>query len=54
MQVALIEDSTGLGTVTRGMIRERAVELALNDGRFAHEASPSDWERARQELSEEE
>ena len=54
VQVALIEDSTGLGTVTRGMIRERAVELALNDGRFAHEASPSDWERARQELSEEE
>ena len=51
MQVALIEDSTGGGTVTRGMIRERAVELALNDGRLAHEASQSDWEQARQELT---
>ena len=53
MQVALIEDSTGGGTVTRGMIRERAVELALNDGRLAHEASQSDWEQARQELESE-
>ena len=53
MQFALIEVSTGAGTVTRGMIRERAVELALNDGRLAHEASQSDWEQARQELTEE-
>ncbi len=50
-QVALIEDSTGAGTVTRGMIRERAVELALNEGRLAHEASQSDWEQAMQELT---
>lgn len=42
---------TGAGTVTRGMIRERAVELALNDGRLAHEASQADWEQARQELT---
>ena len=51
MQVALIEDSSGRGTVTRGMIRERAVELALNEGRLAHEASQSDWEQAMQELT---
>ena len=51
MQVALIEDSAGAGTVTRGMIRERAAELALNDGRLSHEASQSDWEQARQELT---
>ena len=49
--LALIEDSTGIGTVTRGMIRERAVELARNDGRLAHEASPPDWEQAKQELT---
>ena len=53
VQVALIEDSSGGGGVTRGMIRERAVELALNDGRLAHEASRSDWEQARQELTAE-
>jgi hypothetical protein len=51
MQVALLEDSTGAGTVTRGMIRERAAELALSDGRLAHEASQSDWEQAKQELT---
>lgn len=51
LPVALIEDSTGAGTVTRGMIRERAVELALDDGRLAHEASHSDWEQARQEMT---
>lgn len=51
MQVALLEDSTGAGTVTRGMIRERAAELALSDGRLAYEASQSDWEQAKQELT---
>ena len=51
MQVALIEDTVSAVTVTRGMIRERAVALALNDGRLAHEASQCDWEQARQELN---
>lgn len=50
-QLTLIEDSTGVGAATRGMIRKRAVELALNDGRLAHEASQSDWDQARQELT---
>jgi hypothetical protein len=38
--------------VTRGMILKRAIELAMNDGRSALEASKSDWEQAKQEFSE--
>jgi len=34
---ALIIDSTGVGTVTDKMVHERAVELALIDGRTAQE-----------------
>ena len=41
----------GVGTVTRKMVRERAVELALIDGRSAQEASKSDWEQAKRELT---
>lgn len=37
--------------VTRGMMRERAVELAVMNGRPAHEASKSDWEAAKRELN---
>ncbi len=37
---------------TRGMILKRAIELAMNDGRSALEASKSDWEQAKQEFSE--
>ncbi len=44
-------NSTGVGTVTRKMVRERAVELALIDGRAAQEASKSDWEQAKRELT---
>ena len=50
-QGALIEDSTGIGTVTREMVRERAGELALINGRSAHEASQTDWEQAKRELT---
>jgi hypothetical protein len=45
------ENSAGLGTVTRKMVRERAVELAAINGRSAQEASKSDWERAKRELT---
>jgi len=38
------------GTVTRGMMRKRAIELAMSDGRSALEASKSDWEQAKQEF----
>ena len=48
---ALTENSAGLGTVTRKMVRERAVELAVINGRAAQEASRSDWAQAKRELT---
>jgi hypothetical protein len=48
---ALTENSAGIGTVTRKMVRERAIELAAINGRPAHEVSKSDWEQARRELT---
>ncbi len=48
---ALTENSAGVGTVTRKMVRERAVELAVINGRSAHESSKSDWEQAKRELT---
>ena len=48
---ALTENSAGLGTVTRKMVRERAVELAVINGRSAQEVSKSDWEQAKRELT---
>ena len=47
----LTENSAGIGTVTRKMVRERAVELAVINGRSAHEASKSDHEEAKRELT---
>jgi hypothetical protein len=47
----LTENSTGLGTVTRQMVRERAVELAVINGRTAADVSKSDWEQAKRELT---
>jgi hypothetical protein len=48
---ALTENSVGLGTVTRKMVRERAVELSVINGRLAPEVSKSDWELAKRELT---
>ena len=48
---ALTENSAGLGTVTRKMVRERAAELAVINGRSAQEASKSDREQAKRELT---
>ena len=48
---SLTENSAGVGTVTRKMVRERAIELAVINGRSAQEASKSDWEQARRELT---
>jgi hypothetical protein len=45
------ENSAGIGTVTRKMVRQRAVELAAINGRSAHEVSKSDWDQARRELT---
>ncbi|HEV2436409.1 MAG TPA: hypothetical protein VG077_10455 [Verrucomicrobiae bacterium] len=36
---AVTENSAGIGTVTRKMVRERAVELAVINGRTAQEVS---------------
>jgi hypothetical protein len=48
---ALTENSAGIGTVTRKMVRKRAVELAVINGRSARDVSKSDWEQARRELT---
>jgi hypothetical protein len=47
----LTTNSAGLGTVTRKMVRERAAELAVINGRSGREASESDWEQAKRELT---
>src|ERR1017187_6022548 len=48
---ALTENSAGIGTVTRRMVRERAVELEIINGRSAQDVSKSDWEQAKRELT---
>jgi hypothetical protein len=50
-QGALTENSAGIGTVTRKMVRERALELAVINGRSAQDVSKSDWEQAKRELT---
>ena len=50
-QGALTENSQGIGTVTRKMVRERAVELSLLKGHTAQEVSKTDWEQAKRELT---
>ncbi len=47
----MTENSGGIGTVTRKMVRERAVELAVINGRSARDVSKSDWEQAKRELT---
>ena len=47
----MTENGTGVGTVTRGMVKERAVELAIINGRPASEVSKTDWEQAKRELT---
>ncbi len=47
----MTENSAGLGTVTRKMVRERAVELAVINGRSALEVSKTDREKVKRELT---
>ena len=47
----LTANFAGLGTVNRKMVRERAVELAVINGRSAQDVSRSDWEQAKLELT---
>jgi hypothetical protein len=49
---ALTENSAGIGTVTRKMVRERAIELAVINGRSAQDVSKSDREQAKRELTD--
>jgi hypothetical protein len=48
---ALTENSAGIGTVTRDMVRKRAVELAVINGRSAQSVSEADLEQAKRELT---
>jgi hypothetical protein len=49
-----VEHSQGLGTVTERMVQERARELAMINGRPAHQVLAADLEEARRELTERE
>jgi hypothetical protein len=44
------ENSAGIGTVSHEMVRQRAVELAVINGRSAQEVSKSDLDQAKREL----
>src|SRR5215831_9007329 len=50
----LSQRGKGIGTVTKGMVRNRAREIALINGRDTHHVLDSDVEQARRELSGEE
>jgi hypothetical protein len=50
-QGILTENSTGIGTVTRKMVRTRAIELAIINGHSPEQVSKSDWEQAKRELT---
>ena len=50
-QGLLTENSAGIGTVTRKMVRERAIELAAINGHPSQETSKSDWDQAKRELT---
>jgi len=47
----LSENFAGIGTVTRSMVHARARELAAINGRSPHEATRSDWDQAKRELT---
>ena len=47
----ITENSTGIGTVTRKMVRERARELALIEGRVPPHVLQVDYEQAKRELT---
>ena len=47
----LSENSAGIGTVTPKMVRQRAAELAVFDGRSEQDVSKPECEEARRELT---
>lgn len=42
---------TGVGTITDEMVRKRAGELAIINGRTMNNVSQSDWDQAKRELT---
>jgi len=48
------EHAHGLGTVTEAMVRQRAAELAIINGRSRHNVLDSDFAQVRRELTGEE
>jgi hypothetical protein len=48
---AIIDKSAGIGTVTRQMVQQRAIEIAIVNGRSRHNVLESDWEEARRDLT---
>jgi hypothetical protein len=48
---AIMIHGTGVGTISAEMIRKRASELAVIDGRADEEVSQADWDEAEQELT---
>ena len=50
-QGALTENGVGIGTVTQEMVRERAIELAVINGRSEKNVSVFDLEQAKRELT---
>jgi hypothetical protein len=47
----LTVNSAGIGAPSRELLRKRAGELAVLNGRSAQEVSKSDWEQAKRELT---
>jgi len=47
----VIINSAGVGTVTRSMVRKRAAEIAVINGRSADNILESDWQQAKRELT---
>jgi hypothetical protein len=49
-ETTLAVSSTSPGKIARKLVRERAVQLAISQGRPAREVSKSDWEQAKLDL----
>ena len=45
------DPAAGLGAITRGMLRVRAVELAILNGGAAQDVSNYEWEQAKLEMT---
>jgi hypothetical protein len=48
---ALVENATGIGTVNKDMVEQRAAELAVINGRSSNEILSSDLAQAKRELT---